>query len=154
MKRAFSVFLALLIVVSAISVTSFAYSNVVNEYTVYLDNGYYIDYTVFEDPTVQQYSANAVKTTTGSAIGRLYSASDELIATATVHGTFEYDGRRAEAIRSSYDYEIFAGGWSFDSGRSYFEGATATAEVTFSRFLARDARVIVTLTCSPTGVLS
>ena len=95
-----------------------------------------------------------MRTISGRNVSSLYSASDELIANVTVRGTFEYDGRRAEAIRSSYDYEIFAGGWSFDSGRSYFEGATATAEVTFSRFLARDTTVIVTLTCSPNGVLS
>lgn len=154
MKKLFSAFLALLIAVSSISIVSFADSNAVNEYTVYLENGYYIKYSVYIDSTVHTNNVNAVRTISGRNVSSLYSASDELIANVTVRGTFEYDGRRAEAIRSSYDYEIFAGGWSFDSGRSYFEGATATAEVTFSRFLARDTTVIVTLTCSPNGVLS
>lgn len=151
MKRIASVFLALILVLSCVSFSVMADTN---ENVVYLDDGYYIVYTVVENRDMQLNSSDATRTKTGSAIGRLYDRNDKLMASATVRGTFKYDGTSAEAVSSSYDYDIYASGWSLESGTSYCEGDTAFADVTFAKFLARDMRLIVTLTCSPTGVLS
>ena len=153
MKKVLSIVLALSIALSLALVPAFA-DDSVKEYTVSLDDGYYIIYTVYEHKEIQSASANAVHTKSGSAIGRLYSSSDEVLASATVNGTFEYDGKTSEAVRASYSYEVFAPGWSFDSGNAYCDGDTAVAKVTFSRFLAGSHSLTVTLTCSPDGVLS
>ena len=70
-----------------------------------------------------------------------------------VHGTFVYDGVSASATGSSYSYDIYNDGFLFIDGNASHSGATATATGSFKRLLFPNS-VTVSLTCSPTGVLS
>lgn len=153
MKKLTSTILALALILCC-AMPSFADNTAVDSYTVNLEDGYYIVCTVYETPSVQTYNASATRVKSGNTTAYLYDNNDERIASATVYGTFEYDGSRAEAISARYSYDIYNSAWSLDSGRAYCDGATAVADVTFGKFLAKDLELIVTLTCSPDGVLS
>lgn len=153
MKKLVSTVLAIALVFCC-AMPSFADSAVVDNYTVDLGEGYYMVCTVYENLSEQAYSASATLVKSGNTTSYLYDNNDKRIASATVYGTFEYDGSRAEAISARYSYDIYNSAWSLDSGRAYCDGATAVADVTFGKFLAKDLELIVTLTCSPDGVLS
>lgn len=154
MKRFVSGFLALVIILAVSITPAFADSSVVDEYLVYLDDGYYMVCTIYEDNAIQPLSVNDVHTKSGRASANIYNSNDEVAASITVVATFEYDGKTAEAITATYGYSVYASGWEFESGSARCVGDTAIASVTFSRFLLSDVNATVTLTCSPTGVLS
>ena len=148
MKKALSLFLILLLAFSSVSISAFA-----EDCVIYLENGYYVVRTVEEIPAVHASSASDVRVKEGIATDTYYDASDELVASVTVYGTFEYDGSKAEAIEASYEYEEY-NGWSFQRGIAYCSGASAIASVTFEKFGQTDFRAVARLTCSPTGSLS
>lgn len=114
----------------------------------YLDNGYYI---VTEIYTIQ---TRAQQLTGGSKVQTLYAPAGNKILTFQVNGTFKYSGTECIATQASYDYDIFVFGWSFVTANAYCEGNSAIADGEFHNPLQGDAYVNVTLSCSPTGVLS
>lgn len=154
-KRFIAFLFSLSMVFSMLSLAVLADNEYSSEHVIYLDDGYYIVYNISENaPALQPSSTNVTRQKSGSAIGKLYDSSDTLIISLTVNGTFEYDGIKAEAISASYSYNVYSGGWTFESGNAYCDGDTAIATATFGKFLMRDKSLTVTLTCSPTGVLS
>ncbi len=149
MKKFISSVLALIAVFSCFSLFAFADDSV-----VYLDDGYYILFEIDQDVLIQPNSVDDLKVISGKKTGNIYNGDDELMATVTINGTFEYDGSSAEATKATYNYRIYADDWRFDSGRSYCSGNKAVATVTFDRPLLSNVNATVTLTCSPTGQLS
>ena len=114
----------------------------------YLDNGYYIVTEIYVVQTrVQQL-------TSGTKVQSLYSADGELAITFEVTGTFKYNGSTCIATLASYDYDIHASGWYLVSASAWCEGNTALANGLFKHPLLGTVDTTVTLSCSPTGVLS
>ncbi|HIQ86041.1 MAG TPA: hypothetical protein IAD33_00975 [Candidatus Scatomorpha gallistercoris] len=150
-KRIFSLFVAVVLVFSISIQPVQADDGPVSTEIIYLDNGVYIVSEIYK---LDINLLSGAETTSGSKINRAYDSNDNLLFTVTVNGTFEYDGSSAEATRATYNYHIYGDGWRFDGGRAYCDGATAIADVTFSKALLSDANLIVTLTCSPDGELS
>ena len=114
----------------------------------YLDNGYYIVTEIYSVQT------RAQQLTSGTAVQSLYSAGGDLVLTFEVHGTFKYNGSTCIATLASYDYDIYASGWYFVSASAWCEGNTALANGEFKHPLLGTIDTTVTLSCSPTGVLS
>lgn len=114
----------------------------------YLDNGCYI---VTELYAVQ---TRAQQLTSGTKVQSLYSANGDLAITFEVHGTFKYSGATCVATLASYDYEIHAAGWYLVSASAWCEDNKAIANGEFKHPLLGTVDTTVTLSCSPTGMLS
>lgn len=114
----------------------------------YYPNGYY---AVTEIYAVQ---TRAQQLTSGTSIRTLYDTLGDKVLSLEVHGTFKYNGSTCIATLASYDYTIYALGWSFVTADAYCEGNQAIADGEFKNPLLGTAYVRATLSCSPTGVLS
>lgn len=114
----------------------------------YLDNGYYIVTEIYAIQT------RAQQLTSGTAVQSLYSADGDLAMTFEVHGTFKYNGSTCIATLASYDYDIYASGWYLVTASAWCEGNKAIANGEFKHPLLGTVDTTVTLSCSPTGVLS
>lgn len=114
----------------------------------YLDNGCYI---VTELYAVQ---TRAQQLTSGTKVQSLYSANGDLAITFEVSGTFKYSGATCIATLASYDYEIHAAGWYLVSASAWCEDNQAIANGEFKHPLLGTVDTTVTLSCSPTGMLS
>ncbi len=123
-------------------------SDVVKTETVYYPEGYY---SVTE---VHTFASRANELVSGYKLQRIYNASNEVIITFQVNGTFKYNGTTCEATLASYDYDIIASGWRFVSGNAYCDSNVAVAEGEFKHLLLGTVTTTVALSCSPTGVLS
>lgn len=148
MKKAISLLLALVALFSCLSATAFADYDI-----IYLDDGYYIVYTLEQEAVIQPNSVNETRVVKGSRTGYLYNSSDEMMASVTLNATFQYDGTSAEATKATYNYHVYADDWRFDSGQSYCSGNQAIARVVFNAPVI-DKALTVTITCSPDGELS
>ena len=91
---------------------------------------------------------------TGLKTKDYYNANGAHLFSATVKGTFTYNGNTATATSSQYGYQIIDNTWSFSSAYAFCSGATATASCTFTNPYHQNRTVAVSLTCSPTGILS
>ena len=151
MKKIVSSVLALVIAFSCLSAFAFADDN---DNIVYLDNGYYIVYSLQQDVVIQPNSTNQTMVIKGSKTGYLYNTDDELMVMVVLNGTFEYNGVTAKATKATYTKQIFADDWVFESGSAYCNGASVIAEVRFDVPWFPDKVLVVSITCSPTGVLS
>ncbi len=155
MKKIVPLFIAFCLFFSLAGISVNAESSQpVSQETVYSDNGFYIVKTVYQDESTALQSVNAVKVKSGHATIDAYNSSHELIVSLTVYGTFEYDGKSAEAVSASCSYDMVQSGWRCTSSDAYCSGSTAYATAVFKAFLAPTIDATVTLTCSPTGVLS
>lgn len=146
-----------LLLVACLFVTALSFSTVAVERpqqtVTYFDDGSYVVTTITEIAYTSQYSLTQSKTKSASKNRDFYDANDELIYSLTVYGTFTYDGTTAEATSATYSYDTHGSGWSFKSGSASCSGATAKANATFKNGLLTGS-ASVSLTCSPTGVLS
>ena len=153
--RLFSLFLAVfLFSLSFVPTVNAAEPEKSNTEIVYLDNGYYCVFETIEGEA-QAIARSTTYTKSGSRTAKMYNSSDELLVSLTVHGSFSYNGATATATSASYTYSIEKNSWKFDSGNASRSGATVTATATFKYLLIFDTETLtVSLTCSPTGVLS
>ncbi|MBD5150233.1 MAG: hypothetical protein HDT18_07685 [Oscillibacter sp.] len=120
---------------------------------VYFEDGSYLVTTIVSDPQTVMSERGTVNTKGGTKHQDYYNSSRELMWTFRVHGTFTYDGYRAEATYADYSYDVYNSAWSFNSATASYSGATATANGSFSRYTLPNS-VSLSLTCSPKGVLS
>lgn len=117
--------------------------------TFFADGSYLVTSITYDSVN----TGRAVKQKSGTKHHDYYNASNQIVWTFRVHGTFSYDGHSAEATFADYSYDIYDSAWSFNGASASYSGATATAEGSFTyRFLPQPTTV--SLTCSPKGVLS
>ena len=118
----------------------------------YLSDGSYYVTTIRAEYTT---AASSQKQTSGFKSIAKYNSSNEIEFSLTVHGTFTYDGTTSKAVSASYSYTIDDSFWSFSNGSAAYSGNTATATGTFKYLLLFQSQTLtVSLSCSPTGVLS
>jgi len=86
------------------------------------------------------------------------NSSGSLLWTATVTGTFTYNGSTSSCTNASYDTQISNSSWSEQSGTAYPSGNSAIADVVMARRLlfivVETVPVTITLTCDKNGNLS
>lgn len=86
------------------------------------------------------------------------NSSGTILWTATVTGTFTYNGSTSSCISASYSTQISNNNWSEQSGTAYPSGNSAIADVVMMRKLlfivVETVPVTITLTCDKNGNLS
>lgn len=158
MKRFLSIFLcAVLLLIPFTSLASAAEADtgeITTSYVTYFEDGSYRITTITEYPTNSSTRATE-QTKRGSKTARNYDSSGNELFSLTVYGTFTYNGVTAKATASYYSYTVDNSAWKFSGGSSSCSGASVTATATFKLLGFITSRTLtVTLTCSPTGVLS
>ena len=146
MKKLFTVCLSLLILAMA-SLPCYAVTQneVISQTTTTLANGVECTTTVYLEPSSSRSS------TRNGAIDKKYSYNGEEFATVRLIASFTYNGSTATAISASGDHSI-ASDWSYSGQSVWCSGATAYLTATISGPVTFP--VSLSLTCSPTGVLS
>ena len=118
---------------------------------IYFEDGSYLTTTLIID------NLSVARTTYGISGHKnvhYSNASGDILWTLTVYGTFTYNGTTATATSASYSHEVYSSAWSFKSGSAYCSDNQAIAEGKFNGGFLLNRSATVTLTCSPTGVLS
>ena len=114
-------------------------------YTETVAEGITCETTIYVEDTMARAS------TRRGAITKDYYCEGDLIASVVLNATFSYNGSTASAIVASSDHSI-ASGWSYSGESVWCSGDTAhlTAKISGRASFS----VNMSLTCSPTGVLS
>lgn len=121
--------------------------------TVFPDGSYCIT-TITVEPSEAVATMASMKTKTATKAQEVYSATNNLLYTAYVRGTFQYDGNTSIATAAQYSYKITDSKWSFVSGSATRTNATAIAVCKFHATIAGDRTATVRLSCAPDGTLS
>lgn len=121
--------------------------------TVFPDGSYCIT-TITVEASEAVATMASIKTKTGVKSQEFYSATNALLYTAYVRGTFQYDGNTSIATAAQYSYKITDSTWSFVSGSATRTNATAIAVCKFHATIAGDRTATVRLSCAPDGTLS
>lgn len=151
MKKSFTLFLAVLMILSLLPVQAFAADSTVT----YDDDGGYTVITIEED----QYSlTRATNTKSGSIKYEHFATTGDLQWKAVMHATFTYDGSTSSCTSvNSLTVKVYDDIWSLDSKSYSNSGNTATGNVTMAiKLLVGSGKVPITLTlsCDKNGNLS
>lgn len=152
MKHMKRIFAALLLAVLSLSLCAFpALANNSTETTeevIRYEDGSYLVVALTVSTT------RAAGTRSGIKTGNYYDSDGELCWDFSIHGAFTYDGTTATATQASYSYNIYNSAWKLKSAEAYCSGDQAIAEGKFNGGFFLNRSTSITLTCSPTGVLS
>ncbi len=120
--------------------------------TIYLDDGAYIIVTIYEN------GSRASGTKSGTARYDYYASDGDKEWTATLNGTFTYNGTSATCTSSSCSVSISNSAWYLISKSASKSGNTATASVNMGRKIlgvTTDKEYIdLSLSCDANGNLS
>ncbi|WP_294499894.1 hypothetical protein [uncultured Gemmiger sp.] len=146
MKKFFAAcFSLLLLIVVAVPCYAAPQREIVSETTTALANG-------IECTTTIYWEASSTRASTRKGgIDQSYSYDGKTIAIARLTATFTYNGSTATAISASGSHST-ASGWSYSGQSTWCSGATAHLTATVSGPVSFP--VNLSLTCSPSGVLS
>lgn len=157
MKRLISVILSILM----LAMTLGTYASAISEpqeaaytsYTTYFEDGSYIITTIFEESSITR----AASSKTGQKTATFYNSDNVAQWSATLKGTFTYNGSSATCTASSITYKIYSSNWKIASASATKSGNKATGKATAKRYLIVPVQTVektITLTCSASGVLS
>lgn len=155
MKKILSALLILILLLTAAPTTAFAAKILVQQVTTDIC---YIDDLVIEtvltvyDTPVQ---TRAVQRTSASKVVTAKNQNGKIVATFTLYGTFEYDGKSAACTNASYSTSISDNTWSFSSANAWASASKAYGSYTLIRSInGQTVSDNVMITCSPTGTIS
>lgn len=114
--------------------------------TIDLGDGFYMVVTIEQAPM-----SRAGDVITGSKTGKVYSGTTQ-VGVLTVYGDFDISGSTAKAVRSAITGSGM-NGWSYDRGTTSRSGNKVTGTGYFSSG-SNSRSITLTLTCSPSGVIS
>lgn len=155
MKRYLSLFLVLVMLGGIFALPVSAVSAVeASETTVeYFEDGSYVVTTITESGRGARSS-----TKSGSKTANYYSSKGEEQWSATINGTFSYDGYSATCTNAYTTYAIYNSAWKLKSASAERSGNQAIGHFVFKYYLlgvpVNTIEKTVVLTCSPTGALS
>lgn len=157
MKRVISVILSILM----LAMTLGTYASAISEpqeaaytsYTTYFEDGSYIITTISEESSITR----AASSKTGQKTATFYNSDNVAQWSATLKGTFTYNGSSATCTASSITHKIYSSNWKIASASATKSGNKATGKATAKRYLIVPVQTVektITLTCSASGVLS
>lgn len=154
-KKYLSALLMLTLLLTAAPTTAFAAETPVQQVTTdicYID-GLVIEtvLTVYDTPV----QTRAVQRTSASKVVTAQNQNGKIVATFTLHGTFEYDGKSADCTSASYSKSVSDSTWSFASANAWASANKAYGSYTLS--CSANGQTVsgnVVITCSPTGTIS
>ncbi len=160
MKKVLSIILTLLLM---ISLCLFAFAETTDHIVsstvdVYSDGSYGVT-TITESVAVSTVSTNAPRATKpGSISYSHYDASNVLLWKVTLNATFTYNGTTATCTSATPSYTVYGSAWKVTKSTASHSGNTATGSFTAKRYTlgipVETVNKTLTLTCSPSGVLS
>lgn len=121
--------------------------------TTYFEDGSYIITTIFEESSITR----ATSSKTGQKTATFYNSDNVAQWSATLKGTFTYNGSSATCTASSITHKIYSSNWKTASASATKSGNKATGKATAKRYLIVPVQTVektITLTCSASGVLS
>ncbi len=124
-----------------------------------LEDGYYYE-TFLEEATTSRGAVPnlPVQSTTKTKTTRMKDSSGNVLWTVSITATFTYDGTRATCTSCTPSAKSYASSWTIKSVTSSKNGnsakATAVATQTDANGTSQNITKSVTITCSPTGVVS
>ena len=157
MKRLISIILSILMLVMTLG----TYASAISEsqeteytsYTTYFEDGSYIITTIFEKSLITR----AASTKSGQKTSTFYNSDNVAQWSATLSGTFTYNGSSATCTASSITHKIYSSNWKIASANATKSSNKATGKVTAKRYLIVPVQTVekaITITCSASGVLS
>lgn len=155
MKKCISLCLCIALLLCMLPCATFATGASVQPHTtvIQFEDGSYCITTIIQEEILPS-SRGTAQTKTGTREMKVYNANNVLQLTLRIRGTFTYDGTTATATSAQYSYTISQESWKFVSANASRNGATATVVGTFRNSGSYNRTFTVSLTCSPTGVLS
>lgn len=164
MKRALSVTIIVILLLNILSLSTLAASDSSIEPPIDLETveniEYFSDgsYMITTIETVDGISLMSTSTITGSKSYHYYNSKDVEQWTATIIGTFSYNGSSATCTSSSTSYTIYNSNWKVTEATATKSGNKAIGKFTVKYyFLGIPTKTIeytLTLSCSANGVLS
>ncbi|MBR3294053.1 MAG: hypothetical protein IKI69_06490 [Oscillospiraceae bacterium] len=160
MKKIVSFLICVLLITAFFSSTTLAANTdqtiIHSAKTVFEDGSYCITtITELRESLKIGFSEGGARATkTASKTNAYYNANGQAVLSATVTGTFSYNGSSATATNAKYSYSITDSAWKFVSGSAGCSGSTATASCKFKQGSLHSKTLSVSLSCSPSGVLS
>ena len=160
MKKLISFLLCALLITAMLSTSAFAMDTeppILSSTKTVFEDGSYCITTITEVREHLKTSfpeAGTRATKTASKTTSYYNANNQLLFSVTVTGTFSYNGSTATASNAKYSYSITDSAWKFVSGSAGCSGSTATASCKFKHGSLYSKTLSVSLSCSPSGVLS
>lgn len=157
MKKILSVLITF-VLFTLICSTAFAENSSCSTIIEHFPDGSYLVTTITEQQS-STYVASTRTTKNGSKTLSYYNEDNEVVWSATVHGIFSYNGSSSTCTDASITYTINNSVWRITSTNAYASGNSAIGEVTAKKYSIAVIPIqtierTVTLTCSPTGVLS
>ena len=163
MKRLVAVFLTLIIFAGAFACPVYAENSetalqtneiIISQSVEYFDDGSYAVTTISQPEIALAASGTKV----GYKSVDYFNSDDVKQWTATIHSKFTYTGTAATAYSQYTSYTIYNSAWKLKAESSSASGSKATGNFTFKYYLlgvpVKTQDVSVTISCSPTGVLS
>lgn len=118
----------------------------------------YIDDLIIEttltvcDTPVQ---TRAVQSTSANKIVTAKNSNGKIVATFTLHGVFEYNGKSASCTSAIYSTSISDSTWSFSSANAWASASKAYGSYMLIRSInGQTVSGNIVITCSPTGTIS
>lgn len=160
MKKIFSVLISFALIF-LLSFNTLATDETVTT-TKYSSLEYFEDGSYIEIEIIEGFSPASAKETRSAKLGSkklTYKNSDgDVQWTATLSGTFTYDGSTCTCTSTGITYSIEDNSWKIPSATSSKSGNKAIGNVTAKYYFwgipTKTVNEVITLTCSATGVLS
>lgn len=114
--------------------------------TTYFEDGSYIITTISEESFVTR----AASTKSGKKTTTFYNSDNVAQWSATLKGTFTYNGSSATCTASSITHKIYSSNWKTASASATKSGNKATGKATAKRYLIVPVQTVektITLTC-------
>lgn len=155
MKKLTALFSVLLMLLIMCPATAFASENVVTDKTIeYFDDGSYI----VTEITTSKITTFATKITTKSKSENYYDSNNNIEWTATVTGTFSYNGTSATCENAQVSCKIYNDDWQVASAVPSKSGNKAIGTFTLKKYklgvVTKTVNRTITLTCNANGVCS
>ena len=157
MKKLLSVFLAVIIIFSTLTVSVFASDDeiVISETTEQFEDGSYLIVTLTEE---KSSNLRATSTKTGSKTFTLYNSNDEKLLVMKLTATFSYTGSSATCTNVAPTFTVYNSNWRVTKSTGTKSGNKGIGDFTAKQYVLNvpinTKDVTITITCSNTGVLS
>lgn len=154
MKKLFALFTACFLILAVPLPVYAQQPEIISTEIIPQADGGVLEITLTQDPV----SARAAQTKSGTKTVSKKNASGQVVWSASLKGTFTYDGKKATCTASSVSVSIKNSTWKLSSKSAGKTGNKATGKVVMKQYYQNSVidsvTQSITLSCSPSGALS
>ena len=156
MKKLLSLLIVVLYMFTLCLIASAKNNNIISSTIESYADGSYSIITITEELCREIKASNNTKT--GSISYSYYNSDDVKLWTVKLDASFSYNGTTASCIGATPSYTVYGSAWNVTKANASRSGNTATGTFTIKRYAlgiqVETINKVLTLSCSPTGVLS